>query len=72
MEHDTSLSGFIGSFTGMLGTHRRRTLWVSQRGVKSLAVSSAVFLILELDRPCHGTLQLSSARLRNALALLGH
>ena len=24
MEHDTSLSGFIGSFTGMLGTHRRR------------------------------------------------
>jgi len=37
----------------------------------ALAVSSAIFLILELDRPFDGTIQISSAPLRNALALLG-
>lgn len=37
----------------------------------ALAVSAAVFLILELDRPFGGMIQISSAPLRNALALLG-
>jgi hypothetical protein len=37
----------------------------------ALAVSSAVFLILELDRPFEGMLQISSAPVRNALAQLG-
>jgi hypothetical protein len=37
----------------------------------ALAVSSAVFLILELDRPFDGMIQISSAPLRNALAQLG-
>ncbi len=37
----------------------------------ALGVSSAVFLILELDQPFHGMLQISSAPLRNALAQLG-
>jgi hypothetical protein len=39
--------------------------------VCALAVSSAIFLILELDRPFEGMLQISSASLRNALAQLG-
>jgi hypothetical protein len=38
----------------------------------ALAISSAVFLILELDQPFNGMIQLSSAPLRNALAQLGH
>jgi hypothetical protein len=37
----------------------------------SLAVSSAIFLILELDRPFDGMIQISSEPLRNALAQLG-
>jgi hypothetical protein len=37
----------------------------------ALAVSSAIFLILELDRPFEGLLQISSAPLRSALAQLG-
>jgi hypothetical protein len=36
-----------------------------------LAVSSAVFLILELDRPFQGTIQISSAPLRSALGQVG-
>ena len=39
--------------------------------VCALAVSSAVFLILELDRPFDGLIQVSSAPLRAALAQLG-
>lgn len=39
--------------------------------VCALAVSSAIFLILELDRPFVGLIQISSAPLRNALELLG-
>jgi hypothetical protein len=39
--------------------------------VCGLAVSSAVFLILELDRPFEGILQVSSEPLRNVLAQLG-
>jgi hypothetical protein len=39
--------------------------------VCALAVSSAIFLILELDRPFGGIIQISSAPLRNALAQLG-
>jgi hypothetical protein len=37
----------------------------------ALAVSSAIFLILELDRPFDGIIQISSAPLRGALAQLG-
>jgi hypothetical protein len=37
----------------------------------AVAVSSALFLILELDQPFAGMLQISSAPLRNALAQLG-
>ena len=40
--------------------------------VCALAVSSAIFLILELDRPFEGMIQISSEPLRNALSLLGH
>ena len=39
--------------------------------VCALAISSAVFLILELDRPFDGMIQISSAPLRAALAQLG-
>jgi hypothetical protein len=37
----------------------------------AVAVSSAIFLILELDQPYSGFIQLSSAPLQNALALIG-
>jgi len=37
----------------------------------SISVSSAIFLILELDRPFKGIIQISSAPLQNALAHLG-
>jgi len=37
----------------------------------ALAVSSAIFLILELDRPFAGIIQISSDPLRSALELLG-
>ncbi len=39
--------------------------------VCALSVSGAIFLILELDRPFEGLIQVSSAPLRNALAHLG-
>lgn len=39
--------------------------------VCALSVSSAIFLILELDRSFEGTIQVSSAPLRQALARLG-
>jgi hypothetical protein len=39
--------------------------------VCALAVSSAVFLIIELDRPFGGLIQISSAPLRDALGQLG-
>ncbi len=39
--------------------------------VCALAVSSAIFLILELDQPFHGMIQISSAPLRETLAQLG-
>jgi hypothetical protein len=39
--------------------------------VCSLAIASAIFLILELDRPFGGIIQISSAPVRNALAQLG-
>jgi len=39
--------------------------------IAALSVSGAVFLILELERPFGGVIQISSAPLRNALAQLG-
>ncbi len=39
--------------------------------ISALAVSSAVFLILELDRPFSGMIQISSAPIRAALEKLG-
>jgi Protein of unknown function (DUF4239) len=39
--------------------------------VCALSVSGAIFLILELDRPFDGLIQISSAPLRSALAQLG-
>ena len=39
--------------------------------VCALSVSGAIFLILELDSPFSGLLQISDAPLRNAIALIG-
>lgn len=39
--------------------------------VGSLTVSGAIFLILEMSRPYTGTMQISSAPIRNALAHIG-
>jgi hypothetical protein len=40
--------------------------------VCALSISGAMFLVLELDRPFGGLVQISSAPLRNAVAHLGH
>ena len=37
----------------------------------ALSVSGAIFLVLELDSPFVGLMQISDAPLRNALAILG-
>jgi hypothetical protein len=39
--------------------------------VCSLSVASAIFLIIEMDQPFHGLLQISSTPLRTAIATLG-
>ena len=39
--------------------------------VCALSLSSAIFLILELDQPFEGLVQISSAPMREALARLG-
>jgi hypothetical protein len=39
--------------------------------VCALSVSGAIFLILEMDHPFRGMMQISSAPLRSALAHLG-
>jgi len=39
--------------------------------ISAISVSAAIFLILELDQPFGGLIQISSAPLGNALALLG-
>ena len=40
--------------------------------VCALSVSGAIFLILELDSPFSGLLQIPDAPLRNTIAHLGH
>jgi hypothetical protein len=40
--------------------------------LSALSVAGAVFLILELDHPFHGVIELSSDPLRRALAQIGH
>jgi hypothetical protein len=40
--------------------------------VSAISVAAALFLILELDRPFSGVIQISSAPLHNALSALGH
>jgi hypothetical protein len=49
----------------------RNTMAVVTLLLCALAISSAVFLILELDQPFDGMIRISSAPLRNALAQLG-
>jgi len=39
--------------------------------VSAMSVAGAIFLIIELDRPFSGVIQISSAPLHNALAVLG-
>lgn len=58
----------LGSFG--LFAPRNATVFVTLV-ICALAISSAVFLILELDQPFQGMLQISSAPLRSALEQLG-
>jgi hypothetical protein len=58
----------LGSFA--LFAPRNATALLSL-AVCALAVSSAIFLILELDHPFHGMIQISAAPLRGALEQLG-
>jgi hypothetical protein len=58
----------LGSFS--LFAPRNATVFVTLL-ICALAISSAIFLILELDQPLNGMIQLSSAPLRDALAQLG-
>jgi len=47
------------------------TTVVATLAVCALSIAGAIFLILELDRPFDGLIQLSSTPLREALAHLG-
>jgi hypothetical protein len=58
----------LGSFS--LFAPRNATVVITLL-ICALAISSAVFLILELDQPFNGMIQISSAPLRHALAQLG-
>lgn len=49
----------------------RNTTVIAVLGLCALSVSVAIFLILELDRPVGGLLQVSGAPLRDALAHIG-
>ncbi|HEY2662860.1 MAG TPA: hypothetical protein VGI47_00870, partial [Candidatus Binataceae bacterium] len=49
---------------------RNATIFVTLL-VSAVSVAGAIFLILELDHPFSGMIQISSAPLRNALAVLG-
>jgi hypothetical protein len=40
--------------------------------VGALSVACAIFLVLQLDRPFKGLIQISSVPLRNAVAILGN
>ncbi len=62
------LALLLGGFS--LFAPRNATVFVTLL-ICALAVSSAVFLILELDQPFGGIIQISSAPLREALAQLG-
>jgi hypothetical protein len=62
------LAVILGSFS--LVAPRNATAFVTLL-VCALAISSAIFLILELDQPFTGAIQISSAPLRNALDQLG-
>jgi len=44
---------------------------IATQFVCALSVSTAIYLILDLERPFHGLIQVSSVPFRNALALLG-
>ena len=50
----------------------RNTTVIATLFVCALSVSGAIYLILELDRPFDGHMQISSAPLRDALSYLGH
>lgn len=62
------LALLLGSFS--LFAPRNATVFVTLL-ICALAVSSAIFLILELDQPFGGIIQISSAPLRDALEQLG-
>jgi len=62
------LALLLGSF-GLLAP-RNATAFLTLL-VCALAISSAIFLILELDQPFQGMMRISSSPLRNALAQLG-
>jgi hypothetical protein len=49
---------------------RNATIFVTLL-VSAMSVAGAIFLILELDHPFSGMIQISSAPMRNALAVLG-
>jgi hypothetical protein len=49
----------------------RNTTAIVTLGVSGISVAGAIFLILELDRPFSGMIQISNLPLRNTLAVLG-
>ncbi len=58
-------------FTGFGALAPRNSTVVATLFLCALAVSGAVFLILELDHPFQGLIKISSAPLRNAISHLG-
>jgi hypothetical protein len=49
----------------------RNTTVMATQFLCALSVSTAIYLILDLERPFHGLIQVSSAPFRTALAHLG-
>ena len=50
---------------------RRNATAIAALFVGALTVAGAIFLILEMNRPFSGLMQMSSAPIRNALAQIG-
>jgi hypothetical protein len=62
----------IALFFGFGIYARRNSTVIAALFVGALTAAGAIFLILEMNRPYSGLMQISSAPMRNALAQIGH
>jgi hypothetical protein len=62
----------VALFVGFGLYARRNTTLIAVLFVGALTAAAAIFLILEMNRPYTGLMQISSAPMRNALSQIGH